>query len=82
MNKAECQAKAQAARDSMEGAIKRAAQVAAVFGGADSLAQQYMRNVEQARQAAVEWDRLAAMHPAQRAKLLRDGSLPVSMFGF
>lgn len=82
MTPKECRAKAANARHAMEVRIGDAARVIATFGMQDSLAQNYMRQVVDAREAARAWDSLAIAHPKTRAKLLREKSLPASMFGF
>lgn len=82
MNKADCIAYADRCRAAAEEAAKRAALFAATFGGDDELAKRALQRVERDNDAAREWDKVAAMHPQTRAKLLRDNALPSEMFGY
>lgn len=82
MNKQDCLAAAERAKSAAVEATQRASTYIAVFGSKDFLSERALEEARVARQAAIEWLRVADWHPQSRAKALRDRSLPIWMFGF
>lgn len=82
MNKQDCLAAAERAKIAAVEATQRASIYIAVFGSKDFLSERALEEARVARQAAIEWLRVADWHPQSRAKALRDQSLPIWMFGF
>ena len=82
MNKQDCLAAAERAKIAAVEATQRASTYIAVFGSKDFLSERALEEARVARQAAIEWLRVADWHPQSRAKALRDRSLPIWMFGF
>ena len=82
MTKQEALARAEAARHAATVKQATVALYAVTFGGNDKLTQDAMLDADVATEAAIKWEWVARLHPASRAKLLRDKSLPAFMFGF
>ena len=80
MTKTECLKRAAAARHAAKVINARAALYASTFGGGDELTQRAVLDSDVANEVAGMWDRFATIHPASRAKQLRNGALPAYMF--
>jgi hypothetical protein len=80
MTKIECLNRAAAARHGARVASERAAVYLRHFGGGDKLTQDALRDVDVAAEVARRWTAFASLHPATRAKQLRECSLPAYMF--
>ena len=82
MTKVDALKKAQAARHAATVAQARVALYSVTFGGNDTLTQAAMLDADVATEAAQEWEKVAAMHPATRKSLIVKMSLPSFMFGY
>jgi hypothetical protein len=82
MTKVDALKKAQAARHAATVAQARVALYAVTFGGNDTLTQAAMLDADVATEAAQEWEKVAALHPATRKSLIVKMSLPSFMFGY
>ncbi len=82
MTKIECLNKAEAARQAAKLASERHAVLASTFGGAHKLAQDALVAHDAAIDAHYKWMDVAYLHPSTRARLIRDQSLPASIFGY
>jgi len=82
MTKVDALKKAQAARHAATVAQARVALYAVTFGGNDTLTQAAMLECDVATEAAQQWEKVAALHPATRKSLIVKMSLPSFMFGY
>ena len=82
MTKVDALKKAQAARLAATVAQARVALYSVTFGGNDTLTQAAMLDADVATEAAQEWEKVAALHPATRKSLIVKMSLPSFMFGY
>lgn len=82
MTKAECLAKAAAARHAAKVATARAALYASSFGGSDDLTQKAFLEVDVALEVASKWEQVAEWNPSTRNAALRSNRLPAFMFGY
>jgi len=82
MTKVDALKKAQAARHAATVAQARVALYAVTFGGNDTLTQAAMLDADVATEAAQEWEKVAALHPATRKSLIVKMSLHSFMFGY
>lgn len=82
MTKTEALNKAQAARVAAKQAYERHALYATIFGGIDNLTKAALLEADTASDAANKWDKVAAMHPSERASVIRKQALPAFMFGY
>lgn len=82
MTKAEALNKAKAARHAATLAQARVALFSVSFGSGDKLVQEAMLDADVAVEVAQKWEHFASLHPATRSRLIRNGSLPVYMFGY
>ena len=82
MTKTDALARANAARHAAKLALTRHALYATTFGGNSELAQKALLDADIATEAATQWERIAQLHHATRAQMLRARSLPAFMFGY
>ena len=82
MTKVDALKKAQAARLAATVAQARVALYSVTFGGNDTLTQAAMLDADVATEAAQEWEKVAALHPATRKSMIVKMSLPSFMFGY
>lgn len=61
-------------------AIYRAAVLSVTFGSADALTIVAFADADKFAAVSRRWEAVALLHPATRAKLIRDMSLPAEMF--
>lgn len=82
MKKTDALARADAARHAAKLALARHALYATTFGGNSELAQKALLDSDTATEAANQWERIAQLHHATRAHMLRTHSIPTFMFGY
>ena len=82
MTKNECKDQANRARHASKVAAARCALYSSAFGPCDAMTKQANLDMDVAIEVALRWDRIAEIHPAARAAMIRRGSIPAFMFGY
>ena len=82
MNKQECKDQANRARHAAKVAAARFALYSTTLGQGDAMTRQANLDMDVALEAATRWERIADLHPAARAAMIRRGSIPALIFVF